>query len=510
MISTILVFIMKISFLKRWFFFVPASSHFFLVLILTIYTSYVLPPTVLPTYLIFSGVFLISTLFSLNSILRFRTSVFYYLLNLMFLLGFWFKYSLQKITSLNYREPIGLFIESPEAETRVLWVVIWGMLGFILSQASSYFLFNKAKISESLDRKNRLSKKGLVLLIASAIVLSLLNLKFNILLFALRPSVILPLKGNAIYFLALTRGILFLFFFYFFRTFSIKMVFWGALIASICSIGVLSRMVVLIYFSVPMILILQNLAIWRFKKTLFNILITLLIFALFSFSTVLISTGLRNIYIKQPSPSQSKVVKDQETTIQKLDSQQSLPPENKIIESQKITLHEFDLKQEAKTYKSLALGRWIGIEGVMAVDSYPQKSFAFLWDALKEEGYRGRSFYTKISNPAISPTAPIGEIISTSVPGPIAFFYYSGNTLFVFFAIFASTFLLSSLEQLALKFSKNNAVGVFISTFIVFDFFQFGISPLAFVRYLSFSLVSIAIFYYFIGYRHQKGIYENN
>lgn len=507
-----LVSIMKISFFKRWSFFVPTFLHFSLVLILTMYASYVLPLSILPTYLVFSGVFLASTLFSLNTILRFRTGFFYYLLNGMFLLGFWFKYSLQKITSLNYREPIGSFVQSPESETRVLWVVIYGMLGFLLSQVCSYYLFKKAKISETTELKNRPSKRPLVILIASAIFLALVNLKFNILLFALKPSVILPLKGNAIYFLALTRGILFLFFFYCFRTYSNKIVFWGALVASICSIGVLSRMVVLIYFSALGVIILQNMPIWRFKKTLLNICAILLIFGFFSFSTVLISTGLRDIYIKELTQSQSKVAEPQTTTTtQKLDLKQSPQPESKLVESQTIAIHKFDLRQEAKTYKSLALGRWIGIEGVMAVDSYPQKSFAFLWDALKEEGYRGRSFYTKISNPAISPTAPIGEIISTSVPGPIAFFYYSGNTLFVFFAIFASTFLLSSLEQLALKFSnKNNAVGVFISTFIVFDFFQFGISPLAFVRYLSFSLVSIAIFYYFIGSRHQEGIYENN
>lgn len=503
--------IIESSFFRKWSQYIPISLHFLFIFILTVYTSRILIPNIFPVYWVFSIIFLVNTLFSLNTVLKFRNGIFYYLLNIMFLLGFWFKYSVQKITSLSYREPIGSFVQGPEAETRVLWVVIYGMLGFLLSQVCSYYLFKKAKISETTELKNRPSKRPLAILIASAIFLALVNLKFNILLFALKPSVILPLKGNAIYFLALTRGILFLFFFYCFRTYSNKMVFWGALIASICSIGVLSRMVVLIYFSVLIVIILQNMATWQFKKTLLNIFVILLIFGFFSFSTVLISTGLRDIYIKELTQSQSKVTEPQTTTTQKLDLKQSPLPESKLVESQTIAIHKFDLRQEAKTYKSLALGRWIGIEGVMAVDSYPQKSFAFLWDALKEEGYRGRSFYTKISNPAISPTAPIGEIISTSVPGPIAFFYYSGNTLFVFFAIFASTFLLSSLEQLALKFSnQNNAIGVFISTFIVFDFFQFGISPLAFVRYLSFSLVSIAIFYYFIGYRHQKGIYENN
>lgn len=489
MISTMLVSIMKISFLKRWSFFVPAFLHFFLVLFLTIYTSYILPSSILLTYLIFSGVFLISTLFSLNTILRFRTGIFYYLLNIMLLLGFWFKYSLQKITSLNYREPIGTFAFTPEAETRVLWVIICGMLGFLLSQISSYYLFKKVKNINAPAIEHLPHKKELVFLLIFATLLSLINLKFNILLFALKPSLILPFKGNAIYFLALTRGVIFLFFFYCFRSYSNKMIFWGALIASICSVGVLSRMVVLTYFAVLFILILQNMAIWRLRETILNTLFVLLIFVLFSYGTVLVGTGLRNRYVDQSLQSQSEVVQAPLVESKSSDFSESKSKSISIIKN-------FNIKQEVQTYKELALGRWIGMEGVMAVDSYPQKSYAFLWNALKEKAYHGKSFYTQVSEP--SKISAQDEVISTSVPGPIAFFYYSGSRLFVFFATFLSTFFFSAIEQLAFKFfNKARAVGIFISTFIVFDFFQFGISPLAFVRYWSFSFFSIAVFYYF-------------
>lgn len=473
--------------------------HLFFILLLTAYTSHILPTNMLPAYLIFSGIFLISTLFSLNTILKFRTGVFYYLLNLMFLLGFWFKFSLQKITSLSYREPIGTFILGPEAEMRVLGVVICGMAGYLLSQVCSYYLFKKYQNTHEADERHSFQKKPLVVLLFLAILLAFLNLKFNILLFALKPSVILPLKGNAIYFLALTRGIIFLFFYYCFRTYSNKILFLGALIASICSIGVLSRIVVITFFAVPFILILQNMAIWKFKKTAINILLTMLTFSLFSYATVLISTGLRNIYISESSKPKSEILKTIAVAIKKDDNIKS-------NSEPAVQPKYFNIKQEAQTYKELALGRWIGMEGVMATDSYPKKSFAFLWDALKEGSYHGISFYTKISNPEFSSAPNASQVTSTSVPGPIAFFYYSGSLFFVFFATLISTFLFSAVELLAFKFfNKSQAVGVFISTFMVFDFFQFGISPLSFVRYWSFSLFSIAVFYYFfVSKRYQQ------
>lgn len=489
---------MELSFSRRWFFYIPVSIHAFLILLLTTYTSLNLPPSILPGYLILSAVFLISTLFSLHAILRLRTGVFHYLLNIMFLLGFWLKYSAQKITSLNYPEPIGAFALNSEAEAGILWVVIYGVTGFILSQTCSCYLFKKHDNSNEEGEKHPLHKKLVFFLLALALLFTLLNLKLNILLCGLKPSLILPFKGNAVYFLALTKGIIFLFFFYCFKTYSNKMVFWGALIASVCSIGVLSRMIVIAYFAVIFVFILQNMAIWRFEKTLRNILLFFPVFTLFSYLTVLGSTGLRNVmYANQYSQTENEIARAQIGAIKDYHDNESKPGSVPRVRN-------FDFKKKLQVYKELALGRWIGMEGVMAVDSYPKKSFVFLWEALKEKSYHGVSFYTKISNPGISSVPDTTKVTSTSVPGPIAFFYYSGSRLFVFFAIFLSTFLLSAVEQLVFKlFNKAHAVVVFISTSMVFDFFQFGISPLAFVRYWGFLLFSIIVFA-FLSNTHSK------
>jgi len=450
------------------------ALHILFILFLTIYTSIILNSNILPIYLLMASIFLANTLFSLNTILKFPTGIFYYLLNIMFLLGFWFKFSVQKITNITYREPIGTFILNADAEIRVLWVIIVGMAGFLVAQLASFYLFKKYQNDEAEKQSNDVNIKALIMIILSAVALAAINVKFNILLFAFKPGLILPFKGNAIYFLILTRGMIFLFLYYCLKTYSNKMVIWGAFVAAICSIGVLSRMVILSYFAVVFFLVIQNITRWHLKKSIQSFLIIVPTFFIFSYLTVLLSTGLREKLMRESSASISTSTQVTEAAVKK----------------------DFELHDKFKMYKELALGRWIGMEGVLAVDSYPHKSFTFLMDALKEKSYHGNSFYTQVASPELYNSNNTSQVISTSVPGPIAFFYYSGSIWFVFLATLVVTFLFSVLEQFAFKFFiEAQSVGIFISTFIVFDFFQFGISPLAFLRYLSFSVISIFVFY---------------
>lgn len=487
---------MEITYYKKWSFYVPVLLHVIFILVLTLCVARVLSSPVIPIYLIFSSIFLVGTLFSLINILRFRTGVFYYLLNIMFLLGFWFKYSVKQLTSHNLREPIGTFVFTPESEVRVLWVVIYGICGFIIAQVASYIFFEKQKFVPEI-KKGVYLKQGLWILVFAS-VLSFLNLKFNFLLFGFKPGVSLPFKGNAIYFLALTRATLFLFFYYCLRSYSNKMLFLGSIVATICSVGVMSRMVVLIYFSAISIFMLQQISEWSFKKIIKNTIVYITVLFTFSYVTVFLSSGLRDLYATKIRDATSEVLQ-----VASAPSKPNKPKDESLVPAPPVS--SFDFQKQINNYLELALGRWIGIEGVMAVDSYPQKSFSFLWEALNEESYKGNSFYTRISNPEIPLNRNVSEVISTSVPGPVAFFYYSGSLFFVSFAMFASSFFLSFCEKTVFTFFKQNqAVGVFVSTFLVADFFQFGISPIAYLRYLSFSLFCVVAFYYIVEYKKIK------
>lgn len=450
--------------------------HLAAILLLTIITSFYIQSFILLYYLVFTVIFMASTYYSLKTVIEYRTGSFYYLLNILFLLGFWFKYSVQKITLQVFREPIGTFLLNSESEVKVLWVIICGMIGFLLAQLFSTYIFKQSPNIRELEKKVPFDKKALIIILITASLMALINIKFNIMLFGLQPTVLLPFKGNVIFFLALTRGIIFLFFFYCFRNYSNKNIFWGALITTICSIGVLSRMVILLSFSVFFILLLQEITSWSFIKALKNISILLLFLALFSVLTVVASTKARNkIYFATFTQLNNLATNDVKT---------------------KSLTEKFNYNSKFDVFLDMALGRWIGIEGVMAVESFPTKSFSFFKEALNEKSYHGMSFYTQIAEPYKYKNVKPGPIISTSVPGPIAFFYYTGSILFVFFATFLSTFSLSAIEQLVFKyFHETRSVAIYVSTFLVFDFFQFGISPMACARYWGFSFFCIAVFY---------------
>lgn len=479
--------------------------HALSILVLSTFTfSYLTGPLVF-AYFCFSLLFVATTLYSTHTLLRRKTGVFAYLLNLMFLLGFWFKFSVQKITGAPYREPIGRFVFTLENEANVLWVVFCGICGFFLALVIFQKVFNK---NDSLNLPNEKesedSKLWLVILLLGALVLALVNLKYNILLFGYKPSVQLPLKGNAIFFLILTRFIPFFFFYFCFRRYSNLMLVGAGFLALICSCGVLSRMVVLGIFLVFFIYVLQNSMQWNFKRLIKQSTYLLFFFLVFSYLTVLIASGLRDFTATEqvymtvaPSTSSSSL----DIHVEKIKNKRVVSSVDKPIQS----LHYFNFKEKLLHYKELALGRWIGIEGVMAVYAFPEKRMSLLWDGICEKSYSGYSFYSKFSNPEKTPDAENFKMISTSVPGPIAFFYYSGSLTFLCLAVFISTFFCLWIERGMYNFFVvSSSACIFVSTFMVFDFFQFGISPLAFLRYWGFSFGCLFLFYGLIRFKGKK------
>jgi len=493
---------MDSSLVRKYVIFFPVLLHIVLILGITVWTINSLNSAIVPAYITFSILFLVSTVFSLVNMTRFRAGVFYYLLNLMFLLGFWFKYSVKTLTGSALREAVGSFTFTPESEVRILWVVIWGIFGFFVAQLLSYFIYKRKRLAQNVTES--LNYKPALYILLLSIALSFLNLKFNVLLFGFKSDLVLPFKGNAIFFLLLTKGTLFLFFYYCLKDYSKRMIVIGAILATICSVGVLSRMVIFIYFSAIFIFLLQQFYYWDLKKIIQNIAFCTVAFFAFSYITVFLSSGLRDVYSAKntPPPVQQVEIAASSAPLENHNDKASVLPSisSPIVDS-------FNIEKQFKNYLELAVGRWIGIEGVMAVDSYKGKSFSFLWEALSEKSYHGNSFYTRISNPEIPIDRDLNKTISTSVPGPVAFFYYTGNILFVFAAMFLSTFFLSLCENVAIKFFKNNqSVVVLISSFLVGDFFQFGISPLAYLRYLSFSLLCVAFFYYVVEHNKKTSI----
>lgn len=406
---------------------------------------------------------------------------FLYIFSLFVVLGCWFKFSMYKILDLSeFREPIGSFILGSDSESKVLWICFLGILAIFITSILSKFLPNLKKLSKADDSKNY---KVALIVFVSTILLSYINLKFNILLFALKPEVILPFKGNVIFFLLLTRGLPFVYLFFCLKKFDLFYIFIGSLIFSISSIGVLSRLGILIYFIIILMLTLENISSWSFRNIIKNISVLALIFSFSTYLNVSIATGARN-YLTESFSSLSNATTDLAVT----------EVISKSTNSDKV-----------KTLKDLALGRWIGTEGVMAVVSYQHKSFALLAEAFTEKSYKGDSFYSKILNISNSKKS---KVVSTSVPGPIAFYFYSGSLVFVFIALLISTLLFVITEKglISLYGGFNPAIALVVS-FLALDYHQFGIAPLAFVKYCLFTVSGAVIFYILTRYKFIKNYF---
>lgn len=91
----------------------------------------------------------------------------------------------------------------------------------------------------------------------------------------------------------------------------------------------------------------------------------------------------------------------------------------------------------------LFITRWVGVDGIISVVNYPYKSTSLFYSSLNEKRVKyAPSFFDKVFVPTIYENANREFINPNSIPGPIAFFYYSGN----FFILFCGIFILSSLS----------------------------------------------------------------
>lgn len=101
----------------------------------------------------------------------------------------------------------------------------------------------------------------------------------------------------------------------------------------------------------------------------------------------------------------------------------------------------------------LVVGRWIGIEGTMAVSSYPGLSVDTFRHALTESPSIGEAaFYQRLAGSTYHTTAQY-EFLTT--PGTVAILYYSGSLAIVALGMGLLTALLFAFEMITSRLSGN-------------------------------------------------------
>lgn len=126
---------------------------------------------------------------------------------------------------------------------------------------------------------------------------------------------------------------------------------------------------------------------------------------------------------------------------------------------------------------TLGVDRWIGIEGVAAISSYPEKSSSLFMTALTERsGMDDVPLYQKICQ-SIYQTVDTNKYNFASLPGAAAFFYYTGSLMFVFLGMFFLTLVAIYSEHLAHHLTGNVLVCALVGMNAANAIAQLGVVP---------------------------------
>ena len=145
----------------------------------------------------------------------------------------------------------------------------------------------------------------------------------------------------------------------------------------------------------------------------------------------------------------------------------------------------------------LFVDRWVGMEGVMAVSSYPNLGWDLFKTALKEKyNENDTSFYDNNFIDSAYATTDKSKHHFISLPGIVAFFYYPGSLKFLFFSMLVLGGLAAFLEFLTYKVGGLNVIlCALFAQVIAFRFANFGYVPAQSYLLLGSLLLNLLIIY---------------
>ncbi len=147
--------------------------------------------------------------------------------------------------------------------------------------------------------------------------------------------------------------------------------------------------------------------------------------------------------------------------------------------------------------RSIFVDRWVGIEGVMAVSSYPDLGEKLFQEALDEKyNEKDTSFYDKkivTDSPYVNTDKSKHHFLS--LPGIIAFLYYSGSYLFVFTTMFFIGVFSALLEWVNYKLTHNLVLVSLMAQVVAYRLSNFGYVPSQTYQIFCAILLNVALVY---------------
>lgn len=149
------------------------------------------------------------------------------------------------------------------------------------------------------------------------------------------------------------------------------------------------------------------------------------------------------------------------------------------------------------SFLKFSVDRWVGIEGVMAVSSYPGKSGNLIMRSFAEKRVLDSySFYEEISQSHYR-FMDVKKFQFASIPGAIGFFYFSGYWWVVALGLTVFTLALLVTELLVFRITNNPLVSALWGGMMSNMVSQFGIAPFNSMIYLFYMSFEVAAVYFF-------------
>jgi len=449
-------------------------------------------------------------------------------LSIFIWLGFFYKLSIIIITKSSFPEGKGAFQYLPEQFDNLMLFTITGVSGFfvfsILYKILFIYKFQKNKNFEKSEKKlTEFYKKNKKIFFSLFLILIILTTLINFNTGFYQKGLLPKTEVNLIlgYFIKwmLLFGLtsitcLFIDFDYkAYKNISYGVIILFFLELCLSNLSLLSRSLI---FSGSAILFAIYL---NYEKTIiqkkvinsltFNYLILFLIFLLTVFPVNKIrqfeSTDL--IYIAKKEIEKSKIsnnesIQNNQSTknIDNTTEQEKLEKIVKKLEKEG-TSSNLVLSENFKRFLFVTKYRFVGLDSLAAVTSYPNKNFNLLLMALKDKfNPDDYGFYEKTFVRPYEQKEDLGKGFKRSskrqytviLPGIISFLSYPGSFLFLFFSCGIIYLICASIEILALKFSYGCLVfSNFIGYIIGYRLMHFGYLPRQ--SYLLFGAILITI-----------------
>lgn len=425
--------------------------------------------------------------------------------SLLLWLGFWFKFTFTiAFTSGQFNEGVGIFDYSKTLFNESLIVSTIGISAFIFSgHFRELFLFNYPKKLENTSIKNNFfcigQKKIWIMFFIFIIIVGILNFYFKIYQKGLLPIYDInfiisgTFKWLLLFGLSSISTVLIFYEYNYFKKFFLLTTFVVIFETFISSLFMLSRG--MIFNSCAIIF-----GIYKFSNKNgtpnnlgYYIKSFFLIIVFFYISVSSVNYLRANYFYIGKSAEYSQLLAKK-----KENKENKRKISNKTLQN----LTSFDENYYEIFY--LLINRWVGIDGVMAVVSKKDLlNVPFLISAFKElpNAYNPTfyefTFGLKSMNINTNENQLYENVKGNTLPGIVAFFYYSGSYLILFIIIFFICILASYIEFISFKLSSKNLIfSALIGQVIAFRFIHFGYLPQQ--SYLLFGTILLTIIFTYL------------